>query len=93
MFRQWFENFLCVCWSSNIDEDDAEYPHSWSTNLAPYSGGSFSMAVVQANGAVEDKCQVETGADSLFVGVYDGHGGNHASEFINTHLFRNLTSQ
>jgi pyruvate dehydrogenase phosphatase len=45
---------------------------------------------VQANEVLEDHSQVETGAASTFVGVYDGHGGAEASRFISNHLSAHL---
>ncbi|KAL2326916.1 hypothetical protein Fmac_020343 [Flemingia macrophylla] len=62
----------------------------WHRDLERHSCGEFSFAVVQANEVIEDHSQVETAADAVFVGVYDGHGGAEASRFINDHLFHNL---
>lgn len=91
MLRRWFERFVCVCNSNDGEIDDD--PHAWSRDYVPYSDGHFSMAVVRANAVVEDNCQVEVGPGSLFIGVYDGHGGSDASEYINSNLFRNLLCQ
>nr|AMY26640.1 protein phosphatase 2c [Linum usitatissimum] len=63
----------------------------WSRDLEKYSCGEFSFAVVQANDVIEDHSQVESGRDSVFVGVYDGHGGPEASRFISDHLFKHFT--
>ncbi|CAN0927633.1 Probable protein phosphatase 2C 68 [Linum grandiflorum] len=63
----------------------------WSRDLEKHSCGEFSFAVVQANETIEDHSQVETGPDSLFVGVYDGHGGPEASRFISDHLFKHFS--
>ncbi|CAN1278154.1 Probable protein phosphatase 2C 43 [Linum perenne] len=63
----------------------------WSRDLEKHSCGEFSFAVVQANEVIEDHSQVETGRDSVFVGVYDGHGGADASKFISDHLFKHFT--
>ncbi|MCI00217.1 putative protein phosphatase 2C 68, partial [Trifolium medium] len=62
----------------------------WFKDLEKHSCGEFSFAVVQANEVIEDHSQVETGSDSVFVGVYDGHGGPDASRFVNDHLFNHL---
>lgn len=62
----------------------------WSRDLGRHAAGEFSFAVAQANEALEDHSQVETGAAATFVGVYDGHGGAEASRFISDHLFAHL---
>lgn len=72
---------------SKDDEDDALL---WSRDLDCHSLGEFSIAVAQANEIIEDHCQVETGPDATFIGVYDGHGGSDASRFISEHLFSQL---
>ncbi|CAN1775614.1 Probable protein phosphatase 2C 38 [Linum perenne] len=48
------------------------------------------MAVIQANGVLEDYSQLESGPNGTFVGVYDGHAGHQASQFISNNLFFNL---
>nr|XP_027188216.1 probable protein phosphatase 2C 43 isoform X1 [Cicer arietinum]XP_027188217.1 probable protein phosphatase 2C 43 isoform X1 [Cicer arietinum] len=48
------------------------------------------MAAVHANGDMEDHSQLEVGHNELFVGIYDGHRGNIASEFISNNLFHDL---
>ncbi|XP_027934114.1 probable protein phosphatase 2C 43 [Vigna unguiculata] len=78
---------------SKDDFDDAAAAGDvlvWHRDLEKHSCGEFSFAVVQANEVIEDQSQVETGADAVFVGIYDGHGGAEASRFINDHLFHNL---
>ncbi|GAB2295487.1 hypothetical protein Dimus_029653 [Dionaea muscipula] len=62
----------------------------WSRDLEKHFLGEFSFAVVQANEVIEDHSQVETGRSATFVGVYDGHGGFDASQFIADHLFHHL---
>ncbi|KAF8729224.1 hypothetical protein HU200_017808 [Digitaria exilis] len=62
----------------------------WSRDLGRHAAGEFSFAVAQANEALEDHSQVETGSAATFVGVYDGHGGAEASRFISDHLFAHL---
>ena len=62
----------------------------WSRDLGRHAAGEFSFAVVQANEALEDHSQVETGAAATFIGVYDGHGGADAARFISDHLFAHL---
>ncbi|XP_062219932.1 probable protein phosphatase 2C 25 [Phragmites australis] len=62
----------------------------WSRDIGRHAVGEFSFAVAQANEALEDHSQVETGAAATFVGVYDGHGGAEAARFISDHLFAHL---
>ncbi|KAL1532779.1 [pyruvate dehydrogenase (acetyl-transferring)]-phosphatase [Salvia divinorum] len=70
----------------------------WYKDIAQHINGEFSMAVIQANKVLEDQCQVESGPMSsleagprgTFVGIYDGHAGPEASQFINNHLFKNI---
>ncbi|XP_042036503.1 probable protein phosphatase 2C 38 [Salvia splendens] len=70
----------------------------WYKDIAQHIHGEFSMAVIQANNVLEDQCQVESGPMSsmeagprgTFVGIYDGHAGPEASQFINNHLFKNI---
>lgn len=72
----------------------------WYKDLGTHVNGEFSMAVIQANGLLEDQSQLESGPLSnldsgphgTFVGVYDGHGGPETSRFINDSLFSNLKS-
>ncbi|MQL89933.1 hypothetical protein Taro_022526 [Colocasia esculenta] len=59
----------------------------WHVDLKPHASGDFSVAVVQANHALEDQAQVWTSPSATYVGVYDGHGGPDASRFINRRLF------
>ncbi|KAG5243799.1 DNA polymerase delta small [Salix suchowensis] len=78
----------------NDDDKDSAIGDSllWSRDLEKHSFGEFSFSVVQANEIIEDHSQVETGRDATFIGVYDGHGGPDASQFISDHLFLNLMS-
>ncbi|KAL4337291.1 probable protein phosphatase 2C 48 [Arachis ipaensis] len=71
----------------------------WYKDLGYHLHGEFSMAVIQANNSLEDRSQVESGPLSsnhhlgphgTFIGVYDGHGGNEASQFVSDNLFSNL---
>ncbi|KAF3435524.1 hypothetical protein FNV43_RR22613 [Rhamnella rubrinervis] len=59
----------------------------WHSDLKPHALGDYSIAVVQANSNLEDQSQVFTSPSTTFVGVYDGHGGPEASQFVNKHLF------
>ncbi|CAJ2671875.1 probable protein phosphatase 2C 43 [Trifolium pratense] len=68
----------------------ANDPLAWSRPLVRYYSGEFSMAAVQANVDMEDKCQVEVGIDALFVGIYDGHKGDTVSIYLKDHIFREL---
>ncbi|KAK6140327.1 hypothetical protein DH2020_025922 [Rehmannia glutinosa] len=70
----------------------------WYKDLGNHVNGEFSMAVIQANGLMEDQSQLESGPLSsldsgpcgTFIGVYDGHGGPETSRFVNESLFANL---
>ncbi|KAK7272418.1 hypothetical protein RJT34_28999 [Clitoria ternatea] len=73
--------------SSNAD------PLVWRRGLDKHSSGEFSFAVVQANRVIEDYSQVEIGSNAFFVGVYDGHGGPDASQYVSNNLFQNLISR
>lgn len=64
----------------------------WHVDLKPHASGDFSLAVVQANHALEDQAQVCASPFATYVGVYDGHGGPEASRFINRNLFPYLNS-
>ncbi|PWA35523.1 protein phosphatase 2C 43 [Artemisia annua] len=74
--------------SSTDDHDDL----LWSKDLEKHALGEFSFAVVQANHVLEDSSQVEIGQNATFVGVYDGHGGPEASNYVRDHLFTHLIS-
>ncbi|PKI71283.1 hypothetical protein CRG98_008283 [Punica granatum] len=71
------------CFGGEDEGDDL----MWHKGLKPHSFGDFSMAVVQANSALEDQGQVLTTPSATYVGVYDGHGGPEASRFITHSLF------
>ncbi|CAH9117641.1 unnamed protein product [Cuscuta europaea] len=62
----------------------------WYRDLEKHHFGDFSFAVVQANNMIEDYSQVDAGPESTFVGVYDGHGGAEAANFICNNLLKNL---
>lgn len=47
-----------------------------------WCAGEFSFAVVQANTMMEDFGSVNSTSSGTFVGLYDGHGGEHASHFL-----------
>ncbi|GAU29236.1 hypothetical protein TSUD_362260 [Trifolium subterraneum] len=68
----------------------ANDPLAWSRPLVRCYSGVFSMAAVQANVVMEDKCQVDVGIDALFVGIYDGHKGDTVSIYLRDHIFREL---
>ncbi|XP_042513397.1 probable protein phosphatase 2C 25 [Macadamia integrifolia] len=75
---------------SKDDEDGMDDALLWFRDLDRHSLGEFSIAVVQANEAIEDQSQVETGPHGTFVGIYDGHAGPDASRFVCDHLFLHL---
>ncbi|XP_057983266.1 probable protein phosphatase 2C 48 isoform X2 [Malania oleifera] len=70
----------------------------WYKDLGHLVHGEFSMAAVEANRVTEDQSQLESGPLSsirsgpsgTFIGIYDGHGGPEASQFISDNLFNNL---
>lgn len=72
----------------------------WYKDLGNHLYGEFSMAVMQANSSLEDCSQLESGPlsfDNLgpqgtFIGVYDGHGGTSASQYVSDNLFHNFKS-
>lgn len=70
----------------------------WYKDLGNHLYGEFSMAVIQANSSLEDRGELVSGPLSsnhlgpqgTFIGVYDGHGGDEASQFVSDNLFCNL---
>ncbi|GMJ03045.1 D-CLADE TYPE 2C PROTEIN PHOSPHATASE 3 [Hibiscus trionum] len=90
------------CWKPSVECDSRGCLDGllWYKDLGQHVYGDFSMAVIQANGLLEDQSQLESGSLSsspsgpygTFVGVYDGHGGPQASSFINDNLFCNFKS-
>lgn len=84
---------VMACWrpvrryTQGGDGADNQDPLLWCRDSCPHAYGEFSLAVVQANGILEDMSQVETGPFGTYVGVYDGHGGPEASRFINESLY------
>ncbi|MCO5608911.1 hypothetical protein L7F22_063129 [Adiantum nelumboides] len=59
-------------------------------DLVQYACGEISMAAVQANEVMEDESQVEIGAAGTFIGIYDGHGGPEAAQYVCNHLYHHL---
>jgi hypothetical protein len=81
---QWLRNLICLCTSKNsaeINEFDDD-PLGWSRDIEEHQLGEFSMAVVQSNGVMEDRSQLDVGHKALFVGIYDGQNGVVASNFL-----------
>ena len=70
--------------------EDKKDSFMWHKDLVQPSIGDFSIAVVQANQILEDQSQVKVGPYGTFIGVYDGHGGPEASQFITHHMFPNI---
>ncbi|KAH7655122.1 pyruvate dehydrogenase phosphatase protein [Dioscorea alata] len=86
-------NLLSRCWRPTAGGgggDEGRDGLLWYRNLGRCSAGEFSMAVVQANQVLEDQSQLESGPLGTFVGVYDGHGGPHASRYVCDHLYRHF---
>lgn len=94
------------CWKPSVEGEDEDLNNGrfdgllWYKDLGNHVYGEFSMAVVQANSSLEDQSQLESGPLSsnllgpqgTFIGVYDGHGGTEASQFVTDNLFFNLKS-
>ncbi|XP_044376231.1 probable protein phosphatase 2C 29 isoform X2 [Triticum aestivum] len=59
----------------------------WDVGLKAHASGEYSVAVAQANEALEDQAQVLVSPAATLVGVYDGHGGPDAARFVNARLF------
>lgn len=90
-------SLLSACWRpleqclrpGSHATDDQQDAFLWHRD-ATQNGMDFSIAVVQANEPVEDHSQVRVGPYGTFIGVYDGHGGPEASQFINSCLFSKI---
>ncbi|KAE9619472.1 putative protein-serine/threonine phosphatase [Lupinus albus] len=91
------------CWKPSIEGDDGDENGKvdgllWYKDFGNHLYGEFSMAIIQANSSLEDRSQVESGPLSsnhlgpqgTFIGVYDGHGGTEASQFVTDNLFSNI---
>ncbi|KAL2901298.1 putative protein phosphatase 2C 43 [Bienertia sinuspersici] len=83
------------------DEDDNDFEagtststygktYIWSRELNSHTYGEYSFAVIQANTLLEDQSQVEICENGTFVGVYDGHGSDVCSNFVNERLFNHF---
>nr|GMD47909.1 probable protein phosphatase 2C 68 [Ipomoea batatas] len=72
------------------EAEEEERNYIWSRDLDKHYYGDLSFAIVQANQTLEDYSQYDTGKDVLFAGVYDGHGGAEAANFISIHLLRHI---
>lgn len=91
---------MVTCWKAYNESEASGRVDGllWYKDLGQHVYGEFSMAVIQANGVLEDQSQLESGSLSssnsgphgTFVGIYDGHGGPEASRFIVNNLFCNL---
>ncbi|KAL7138555.1 hypothetical protein ABFS83_10G171800 [Erythranthe nasuta] len=91
----WLRKFL-VCLGKAHDANAGaraeDYPENiWSEDLVRHSSGECSMAMVRGNRHVEDRCHVVVTPAGTFFGVYDGHGGSAASQFVLDHLHTNFT--
>ncbi|PKA59615.1 putative protein phosphatase 2C 60 [Apostasia shenzhenica] len=99
-------NWLRACWKPFSNLYPWEGPGAfgrqdgllWYKDSGQHVNGEFSMAVMQANRLLEDQIQIESGSLSsldsgpfgTFVGVYDGHGGPEAAQYIANHLFNHI---
>ena len=76
------------------NRDYLDFNNIWSRELIQYRRGQFSMASIQSNTVMEEHCQIVVGLETLFVGMYDGHGGSdYVSKYITDHFFRKLLSK
>ncbi|KAL2923902.1 putative protein phosphatase 2C 43, partial [Bienertia sinuspersici] len=73
-----------------ISPNDDEDFDIWSVDLKRHFLGKFSMAVCQANEELEDRSQIEAGKHATFVGIYDGHGGRQAANYVLNNLFKHF---
>ncbi|CAI2349610.1 unnamed protein product [Caenorhabditis sp. 36 PRJEB53466] len=74
-------------------------PNKPSATEKPVIGENMRITVAQNQGGrryMEDRCVVHTERGDkgellwTFVGVFDGHGGEHASEYVRRHLLMNI---
>ena len=73
------EQLLNVKYLLTVDEDTPE--------IDPFDNMTLHRATYAANDPSEDRSTVVVGEDFIFAGVWDGHGGTHAAEFSQQHLF------
>ncbi|KAJ0044616.1 hypothetical protein Pint_06158 [Pistacia integerrima] len=101
-----FLKIVSPCWKPVVEGENSSDGEGsgqvdgllWYRDSGHQGSGEFSMAVVQANSQLEDHSQLESGPLSLhesgpqgtFVGIYDGHGGPEAAQFVNQRLFDNI---
>ncbi|KAL4358349.1 hypothetical protein AHAS_Ahas09G0277800 [Arachis hypogaea] len=102
-----FRRIVAPCWrpsdvqNGNGDANGEYDGLLWYKDSGRHANGEFSMAVIQANNLLEDQSQLESGPISslttnphgTFVGIYDGHGGPEAAQFVNERLFKNVKSK
>ncbi|CAI5478804.1 unnamed protein product [Closterium sp. Yama58-4] len=81
------------------EEEDIEEPEEqivyagiqdraiWNCPGARHISGDFSMAVCQANAILEDFSIVQSGKFGTYVGVFDGHGGAQAANFLSDNMY------
>ncbi|KQK23007.1 probable protein phosphatase 2C 29 [Brachypodium distachyon] len=81
---RWLRRCCCCCFGSGGGAGDGLV---WDVALKAHASGDYSVAVAQANEALEDQAQVLVSPASTLVGVYDGHGGPEAARFVNARLF------
>ncbi|PAN50957.1 hypothetical protein PAHAL_9G560400 [Panicum hallii] len=88
-FRRWlpFGGGCCCCGGGGGGGRGVADGLVWDVPLKAHASGDYSIAVAQANEALEDQAQVLAAPGATLVGVYDGHGGPEAARFVNRRLF------
>ncbi|KAF8717986.1 hypothetical protein HU200_025452 [Digitaria exilis] len=87
--RRWlpFGGCCCCCGDGGGGGGGVADGLVWDVPLKAHASGDYSIAVAQANEALEDQAQVLAAPGATLVGVYDGHGGPEAARFVNRRLF------
>ncbi|GMH23105.1 hypothetical protein Nepgr_024948 [Nepenthes gracilis] len=95
---------VTCCWKPLVHDCEVEEGRRggdwwlWHKDFGHHVDEEFSMGMIQANSEMEDQCQIELGPLSsldsgpygTFIGVYDGHGGPRAAQFVNDKMVHNL---
>ena len=73
------------------EEDDLKMadPYDKASSILPVGVG-MTCATYPANAPSEDRFTVVLGTDFCFAGVWDGHGGHLAAQYVAQHIFGNF---